>query len=356
MKKIISYILGLFLFCSPALAQISQNTTAFIYRPSIASLNGLGTGTTITNGFANTQQTLDTSTFLANDAFASNLVIRARSVHPFTITGGTYNFASLGSGLSAVVFASGGAVSSFLTISSAGTGFAVGDVLQLTAGNRDAYVVVNTIGAGGSVPATGDLTMLYGGTGYTTGGSTNLQTSQINSGNTFTFTGTLTSNALFILTTSTYITGSTQLIINNNTTGPYTVQFMASNGADGSMGTGIYIPQGTNNSCATWIQKDGVNDIWLAAPSVCSVPLAVLSGTTGSIGGGLLTAGSCTSGTVAIVGATTSMGVAATPVTYPGDGSTWDAYVSAPGTVTVKVCAVIALTPTASTYNVRVLQ
>lgn len=81
-----------------------------------------------------------------------------------------------------------------------------------------------------------------------------------------------------------------------------------------------------------------------------------LSGTTGSIGGGALAAGSCASGTVAITGLTTTMSVTATPVTYPGDGNTWMAYTSAAGTATVKVCAITAGTPTASAYNVRALQ
>lgn len=81
-----------------------------------------------------------------------------------------------------------------------------------------------------------------------------------------------------------------------------------------------------------------------------------LSGTTGSIGGSALTAGQCTSGTVAITGATTSMGVAIAPSTYPGDGVAWRGYVSSAGTVTVKVCGEVALTPVSSTYNVRVLQ
>lgn len=81
-----------------------------------------------------------------------------------------------------------------------------------------------------------------------------------------------------------------------------------------------------------------------------------LNGTTGSIGGGALLAGACTSGTVNIAGATTSMATVATPATYPGDGVYWDSYVSSTSTVTVKVCATIALTPTASTYVVRVLQ
>ncbi|WP_146774149.1 beta strand repeat-containing protein [Burkholderia cepacia] len=82
----------------------------------------------------------------------------------------------------------------------------------------------------------------------------------------------------------------------------------------------------------------------------------VLTGTTASIGGSSLAAGACTSGTASISGSTTSMAVAASPVTYPGDGFWWEGYVSAAGTVTVKVCAVAAGTPTASAYNVRVLQ
>jgi hypothetical protein len=81
-----------------------------------------------------------------------------------------------------------------------------------------------------------------------------------------------------------------------------------------------------------------------------------LTGTTGSIGGSLLAAGACSSGTVAVSLSTTSMAVIATPVTYPGDGNYWMAYVSAAGTVTVKVCAAIAGTPGASAYNVRVIQ
>lgn len=81
-----------------------------------------------------------------------------------------------------------------------------------------------------------------------------------------------------------------------------------------------------------------------------------LTGTTGSIGGGALLAGACASGTVAVTGSTTAMAVVATPATYPGDGADWEGYVSTNGTVTVKVCAIVAVTPTASAYNVRVIQ
>ena len=84
--------------------------------------------------------------------------------------------------------------------------------------------------------------------------------------------------------------------------------------------------------------------------------VAPLTATTGLIGGGPLTAGQCTSGTVTVTGASNSMAVIATPVTYPGDGMAWRAYSSGAGLVTVKLCAEVAGTPTASIYNVRVIQ
>ncbi len=86
--------------------------------------------------------------------------------------------------------------------------------------------------------------------------------------------------------------------------------------------------------------------------------LALTAYQTGSIGGSALTAGTCASGTVSIANATTSTAVIATPITYPGDAFDWKAYVSSAGTVTVKVCTNLAAggTPTASVYNVRVIQ
>ncbi|WP_124485670.1 MULTISPECIES: hypothetical protein [unclassified Burkholderia] len=81
-----------------------------------------------------------------------------------------------------------------------------------------------------------------------------------------------------------------------------------------------------------------------------------LSGTSSSIGGSSLAAGACASTTVTITNATTGMAVSVAPVTYPGDGFYWRGYVSSANTVTVSVCAAAAGTPTASTYNVRVLQ
>lgn len=82
----------------------------------------------------------------------------------------------------------------------------------------------------------------------------------------------------------------------------------------------------------------------------------VLAGTTASVGGSALSAGACASTTLAVTGATTGMAAVASPVTDPGDGFYVRAYVSSAGNVTVKVCAAAAGTPTASTYNVRVIR
>jgi hypothetical protein len=81
-----------------------------------------------------------------------------------------------------------------------------------------------------------------------------------------------------------------------------------------------------------------------------------LTGTTVSIGGGALADAACTSGTATVTGAATTMVAIASPNTYPGDGVWWDAQVTGANTVTVKVCVAAPLTPTASTYNVRVIQ
>jgi hypothetical protein len=81
-----------------------------------------------------------------------------------------------------------------------------------------------------------------------------------------------------------------------------------------------------------------------------------LRATSASFGGSLLTAGSCLSTTTSVVGATTSMVVDTTPVVYPGDGVIWYSYVSSTGVVTTKTCALLAITPNSSAYNLAVWQ
>lgn len=85
---------------------------------------------------------------------------------------------------------------------------------------------------------------------------------------------------------------------------------------------------------------------------------SILSGTTAAIGGGLLAAGACTAETTTTVtGATTSMVAVASPSATDGTlaSAQWLARVSAADTVAVKVCMGLAGTPTAETYNVRVI-
>jgi hypothetical protein len=52
------------------------------------------------------------------------------------------------------------------------------------------------------------------------------------------------------------------------------------------------------------------------------------------------------------------MSSAVSPATDPGTGFVWEGFVSAANTVTVRVCNVSGstATPTASAYNVRVIQ
>jgi len=80
----------------------------------------------------------------------------------------------------------------------------------------------------------------------------------------------------------------------------------------------------------------------------------ILSGVTGSISGGL-TLGTCDTGTATVTGATTSMTATASPTTFPGTGVLWNAYVSAADIVTVVECGLAVITPTATTYQVRVI-
>jgi len=90
-----------------------------------------------------------------------------------------------------------------------------------------------------------------------------------------------------------------------------------------------------------------------------TAPNVWLDGTTGSIGGGLLTAGGCATGTATVAGAAVGTPVAvsaADGTNIPGLGVAVSAMVTSSNTVTVSVCALVALTPAAKAYNVRVIQ
>jgi hypothetical protein len=83
-----------------------------------------------------------------------------------------------------------------------------------------------------------------------------------------------------------------------------------------------------------------------------------LTGTSASIGGSLLAAaGTCTSGTATVTGARAGMQAQATPsdgTNIAAQGTVITATVTANDTVTVNVCGLLAVTPTAKTYSVTV--
>lgn len=107
---------------------------------------------------------------------------------------------------------------------------------------------------------------------------------------------------------------------------------------------------GTN--CAAGLYPLGVD----ASGNAESCTAVVLSGVSGSIGGGALGAGACASATVSITGVTAGM-VGTAKATDGTDQDNYEvrAFGSASGVATVKVCAIGAGTPTAKTYNVRMI-
>jgi hypothetical protein len=84
----------------------------------------------------------------------------------------------------------------------------------------------------------------------------------------------------------------------------------------------------------------------------------VLATTTGRIGGSPLYPGACTAVTVPLKGAGRGMAVAISPDSDPGEGLSWEGWISSPGRVTVRVCNISRRrrTPSAQEYNVRVVQ
>jgi hypothetical protein len=226
---------------------------------SPSSSTGPLSNVALTNSTATTQGPTDNSQLIATDAFVNQQIITGTATVPIATTGGLYNQASLGSGLEIVIFASGGVVSSVLTLVAGGTGYANGDILVLPGGNSDAIVRVTNAVSG--VVQSGGVQIAYGGTGYTTGAqftAHDIPPAQ----RAVILSGVLTSNLTFIVQNGTYLTASRKFIFANNTTGTFTVTVNLSNGAGGTTGVGVVIPQGVNNSAIKLLYTDGVNDVW----------------------------------------------------------------------------------------------
>ncbi len=252
----IFYLQGGNFYNSYNLANIGATLPTCLPPVSTANFNGgVISGTTIN---ATTQAIFDNSTLVATDAFAKQSILAASAAIPISnVTGGTYNFATVGTGASFAVLTSGGAISSIITVVAAGTNYAVGDCLVMVGGNGDAIIRVTAVSSGAIT--TGQI--LYGGTGYV--GSLQLSGMALPPGSrTGLITGTLTSNATIIIPAGTYLQGGRRIGFSNNTTGAFTITVKLSNGAGGSTGTGIVLPQGTANSASVLVYTDGVNDVW----------------------------------------------------------------------------------------------
>ncbi len=211
----------------------------------------------------NVTNPIDSSTNAANTAFVQSAINASMATKPLALGGaggGLYSFASLGSGALIVYGTSGGAINSILSVGSPGTGYKVGDLISVVAGNNDAVLRVLTL-SGSGIASVG---ILYGGTGYPAFAGSPASRASSSYPFTFTITGVLGSDATFIVQNGTLINGSNQWIINNNTTGSFSMTWRVSDATDTAIGTGVVIPQGTNNSAAKFIQTDGMTDVWLA--------------------------------------------------------------------------------------------
>lgn len=197
-----------------------------------------------------------------------------------SVTGGTYSFASNGTGCTLTYTVSGAVINAVSSVAAGGTGYSVGDLLTPNAGNYDAVIRVATLS--GSAVAT--VTILYGGTGFIAGTAVGTQRAKT-SRKKISLAGVLASNATFILPNGAALTFASSWIIANNTTGAFSVTFFVSNGSNVTTGTGVLIQQASStNSAEVNIDTDGSTDVWLSSPSTTiGTPLATTSGTSATV-------------------------------------------------------------------------
>jgi hypothetical protein len=220
------------------------------------NLNVVGTAAvpTYTNPFVSNNG-------IATTEFVQNVSSWSMATVPLTnITAGHYSFASIGYNATITYTVTGGVISSVLVVSG-GTSYYVGDLITITGGNFDSVVRVTSTNSG----AVTGVQILYGGSGYANAAAaTTFPTQPVAS--TYTLDGTLTANVIFIMPVGTYISGSNQWYIANNTTNTgsntYDVKFYLTNGAGGAIGNGTTAIQGTSNSRITIIATDGINDLY----------------------------------------------------------------------------------------------
>ena len=270
-------LLGLLLPAAAGAQATSSGPTARIYVPAIAANGGTGNnitlnGTTNITGTASnavTQPFTDASARIATDAYVQSVQQVTRStVYLNGVTGGTLSFASLGTGAAFSFTATGGVITSINSVFAGGSGYKVGDVIYITRGNYDNYILVTGV----SGTAITSVQILNGGTGNTSGLDVSAMAA-IESPIIYNVSGTLTSNLQVIASNGPVLGYSGVFLLINNTTGAYTESVCISNGSDACNGNGsVQIPQGAANSCATLTYTDGSTP-WLVAPTECGAAI-----------------------------------------------------------------------------------
>lgn len=193
-----------------------------------------------------------------------------------SVTGGTYSFATTGTGCTLTYTVSGGVINAVSAVAAGGTGYSVGDLIMPNGGNYDAVIRVLTVSSG----AVATVVILYGGTGFAAGTAAATQKASARFGK-ITLAGTLTSNATFIMPNGPYLRDAKTWIVGNNTTGAFISTIFVSNGSNATTGSGIAIPQSSaTNNAEVIIDTDGVTDFWFAHPTTTiGTPAATVTGT-----------------------------------------------------------------------------
>lgn len=228
------------------------------------------------------------------------------------------------------------------------TGASLGTGLKL---NLGAWTAPTTISIGPTVATTINI----GRSGQTTKINGSVGFSQATPGARVDILGADTSSTLSFRVQSS--TPSTLFSVANN--GTVTAQNGITLGvASTTAGTAIF--EGGTSGAITIVPTAIAGSNTITLPAATGTVALDITGTTSSIGGGALGAGACASGTATVTGATTGMAVAVSPASNPqvdaSHGLAIWGYISSANTATVEVCAIVATTPNAVAYNVRVLQ
>ena len=232
----------------------------------------------------------DYTTQLATDQFVTRLTNLQMAITPITVTGGSYSFNSACAGTEANLTASGGAINSILVWIPVGSGCQVNDVITFNAGNYDALIRITTVNGSGQ-PTAG--TILYGGTGYTSGtaiagnGANAVQYA-------FDVNGAQTGASTFIMPFGSYLTTGNQWYWANNTTGGFNINVCQAGavGVQTCTGNTVSVTPGvSNNSNFVAVNTDGTGTLGGAYQVGCPLGGCVLTGPSGMASLGIATSG-----------------------------------------------------------------